>query len=49
VTDTAEEESCNKKSSEDAAEGMAANGNTDSLSMTWREMITHRVEMSRQL
>jgi hypothetical protein len=29
-------------------EGVAANGNTDSSNTTWREMITRRVEMSRQ-
>jgi len=52
LTVVVEEESpCIRNSSEggtEAADGAAANGNTDSSNMTWREMIIRRVFMSRQ-
>jgi hypothetical protein len=48
ATTIVEEGSCNKKLSEDVPEGVEANENTDSSNTTWREMITRRVEMSRQ-
>jgi hypothetical protein len=47
ATDTVEEASCIKKSREDAPDGAAANGNTNSLNTMCREMITRCVEISR--
>jgi hypothetical protein len=40
--------SCRRKSSEAGTNGVAANRNTDLSKTMWRDIITHRVEMSRQ-
>ena len=47
ATDTVEEASCIKTSREDAPDGAAANGNTDSSNTMCREMITRHIEISR--
>jgi len=49
ATDIVEEASCNRESTEDAPDGVAANGNTDSSNTKCREMISHRERMSRHL
>jgi hypothetical protein len=36
------------RESEEGVGGLAANGKVDSSKMTWREVMTRRVDMSRQ-